>query len=201
MAEKNAEQLARILRQCLREGRSVEIDGLGVFRPSSHDGYQFLAQTEAKVFVAYVQEDRAAAERLFAGFRSRGFNPWLDRKKLLPGQNWPRAIEQAIEVCDFFVACFSRRAVHKRGQFQSELRYALDCAARMPPGEIYFIPVRLEECPVPFPIQREIQYVDLFPDWDKGFRRILSAMQKQDQKRKCRQQRLSLASSDRATGT
>lgn len=187
---RNSEQVARILRQCLDEGRPVEIDGLGVFRRSSGGGYEFLASTEPKVFLAYVQEDLAAAERLFEQFRAHRFDPWLDRKKLLPGQNWPRAIEQAIELSDFFVACFSQRAVHKRGQFQSELRYALDCATRLPLDQVYFIPVRLDDCPVPARIRKEFQYVDLFPDWDQGFRRVLSAMERQKRSRRAGRLRL-----------
>jgi len=164
---RSADQIARILRQCLEEASSVEIDGLGVFRRGA-GGYEFFPSTGPKIFIAYVQEDASCAERLYDALRARGFDPWLDRKKLLPGQNWPRAIQQAIEVSDFFVACLSRQAVRKKGQFQAELRYALDCAARTPLDQIYLIPVRLEECPVPLPISREIQYVDLFPNWDAG---------------------------------
>jgi hypothetical protein len=171
-------QVAAVLRRCLEHGSQVEIDGLGVFRPAARGRFRFVPQTRARVFIAYVQEDAAAAERLYRGLAEQGYEPWLDRKKLLPGQNWPRAIEQAIEVSDFFVACFSRRAVGKRGWFQSELRYALDCARRVPLGDIYLIPVRLEECRVPVRVTRELQYVDLFPDWEKGFRRILTAMRR-----------------------
>jgi len=176
--EKNAKRFARVLRTFLDEGRRVEIDGLGVFR--RHSGqYEFVAHKEPKVFLAYVQEDLAAVERLFEDLRSHNFDPWLDRRKLLPGQNWPRAIQQAIEVSDFFVACLSRRSVIKRGQFQAELRYALDCANRLPLEQVYFIPVRLDDCPVPQRIMREIQYVDLFPDWEQGFRAVLAAMREQ----------------------
>lgn len=164
-----------ILRQCLEEGSAVEIDGLGVFRPGSR-GYQFYPAAGQKVFIAYVQEDRASAGRLYDALKASGFEPWLDRKKLLPGQNWPRAIERAIEVSDFFVACLSRRALQKRGSFQTELRYALDCARRQPLDHVYFIPLRLEDCPVPVRISRETQYVDLFPDWEEGLRRVVSAM-------------------------
>ncbi len=171
-----SEQVARLLRQCLRRGASVEIEGLGVFRPDGRGRFRFLPATSPKVFLAYVQEDVEAAERLYRDFRAHGFDAWLDRKKLLPGQNWPRSIEQAIEVADYFVACFSTRAIGKRGCFQSELRYALDCARRVPLDQTYFIPVRLEECRVPARISRQIQYVDLFPDWEQGFRRILQAM-------------------------
>jgi hypothetical protein len=188
--ERSSELVGRILQRCLDAGRAVEIDGLGVFRPSASGDYEFEAQTEPKVFLAYVQEDLAAAERLFEDLRARRFDPWLDRKKLLPGQNWPRAIERAIEVSDFFVACFSGKSAGKRGQFQAELRYALDCASRMPLDLTYFIPVRLEECAVPRRIMREIQYVDMFPDWDKGLQRIVASMRKPKEVR--RKERLRL---------
>jgi hypothetical protein len=171
----SAEEVLGVLRQCLDEGSSVEIDGLGVFR-RRNGVYEFLPRQGPHIFVAYVQEDAEAAVRLYETLLAQGFDPWLDRKKLLPGQNWPRAIEQAIQVSDFFVACLSRKAVRKRGQFQAELRYALDCARRLPLDQAYFIPVRLEECPVPVRITREIQYVDLFPDWDRGIRRLIAAL-------------------------
>lgn len=178
----NRARLAEIIRRCLEEGATVEIEGLGVFHPGPH-GYGFRPTTLPRVFVAYVQEDLAAAGRLYEQLRKCGYDAWLDKRKLLPGQNWPRAIESAIEVSDFFIACLSRRAVSKKGQFQSELRYALDCTRRIPLDEVFFIPVRLEECPVPSRIRREIQYVDLFPDWEKGFRRVLEVMEEQRRKR------------------
>jgi TIR domain. len=173
---KSTDRIVEIVRQCLEEGSAVEIDGLGVFRPGS-DGYEFYPATGQKIFIAYVQEDHAYARRLYDALKASGFEPWLDRKKLLPGQNWPRAIERAIEVSDFFVACLSRRALRKRGQFQAEMRFALDCARRQPLDRVYFIPLRLEECPVPLRISRETQYVDLFPDWEEGLRRVISTMQ------------------------
>jgi hypothetical protein len=133
--------------------------------------------------VAYVQEDGAAAERLFEDLESCGFDPWLDRRKLMPGQNWPRSIEEAISTSDFFLACFSPRSVKKKGGFQAEIRYALDCTQRIPLDEIFLIPARLESCPVPLRIQRELQYIDLFPDWEAGFRRIVAAMRRQVKRR------------------
>jgi hypothetical protein len=172
-------QIARIVRNCLERGGSVEIDGLGAFRPGRRGGFIFEPRVRPKVFLAYAVEDYPAANRLYDDFLRHGFDAWLDRRKLLPGQNWPRAIEQAISVSDFFVACFSERSGGKRGNFQSELRYALDCATRLPLDQVYFIPVRLEECRVPPRISREFQYVDLFPNWESGFRRILAAVRKQ----------------------
>lgn len=175
--ERSAKQVARLVSLCLQEGAAVEVDGLGVFRPDA-GGFRFEPAPKPMVFIAYVQEDVGQAVKLYDAFKQHGLDPWMDSKKLIPGQNWPRAIERAIEVSDFFVACLSRKAVRKRGQFQAELRYALDCARRQPLDQIYLIPVRLEECAVPFRISREYQYVDLFPDWASGFRRVLRAIRK-----------------------
>ncbi len=172
-------QIARIVRNCLERGGSVEIDGLGAFRPGQQGGFIFEPQVRPKVFLAYAVEDDRAANRLYDDFIRQGFDAWLDRRKLLPGQNWPRAIEQAISVSDFFVACFSERSSGKRGNFQSELRYALECATRLPLEQVYFIPVRIEECRVPARISREFQYVDLFPNWERGFLKILTTVRKQ----------------------
>ncbi len=174
--------VARVLRQCLEEGATVDIDGLGRFRRNQEGIYEFEAHARPRLFLAYAEEDLPLARRLYGDFVRRGLDPWLDKEKLLPGQNWPRAIDHAIELSDHFLACFSHKSLQKRGQFQAELRYALDCAERMPLDRVYFIPVRIEECEVPWRIRREIQYVDLFPNWERGFRRILSAMRQQEKK-------------------
>ena len=177
-------RMARIVRTALERGAAVEIDGLGTFLPGKCGGFRFVAQSNPRIFIAYVEEDLALAKKLYAAFEQRGFRPWLDKKKLMPGQNWPRAIEDAIQTSDYFVACFSRRSTTKRGSFHSELRYALACAARIPLDEIFFIPLRFEKCVVPARVSRKIQYVDLFPDWNAGFRKVLEIVARQDADRR-----------------
>jgi hypothetical protein len=172
-------QLGRLIRQCLAEGATVQIDGLGTFIPDAKRGFRFLPRNRPQVFVAYVKEDSVAAERVFEALEANGFEPWLDRRRLLPGQNWPRSIEEAIETSDFFVACFSRHSVGKKGGFQAEIRYALDCTQRFPLDEIFLMPVRLDACVVPARIEHEIHYIDLFPDWERGFRHLVAAMRRQ----------------------
>jgi hypothetical protein len=126
-----------------------------------------------------VQADAAFARKLYTAFSQRGFNTWMERKKLLPGQNWPRAIESAIANADSFVPCLSRHPVSKRGVFQSELRYPLECASRMPLDEMFIITVRLDDCVVPRLLQSQVQFVDLFPDWATGVETVTAAMQQQ----------------------
>ena len=177
-------RIARLLREALECGATVEIDGLGTFSPGGKRGFRFVAQTKARVFIAYVEEDLSFAKKLYRIFEENGFRPWLDKKRLMPGQNWPRALETAIQTSDFFVACFSHQATSKRGSFHSELRYALFCAAKVPLDEIFLIPLRLDNCIVPRRISRQIQYLDLFPDWDAAVRQLIVIMKGQHESRK-----------------
>lgn len=173
-----ARLVARMVREALETGSSVRLEGLGTFRSGPGTDYRFIRREAPKVFIGYVREDAAKASHLYGELARHGFDPWMDRHKLLPGQNWPRAIENAIEVSDFVVTCFSRRAISKRGGFQAELRFALECARHIPLDSVYLIPVRLDECRVPAQIARQTQYIDLFPDWDAGRRRLLRVLKK-----------------------
>jgi hypothetical protein len=175
----SAEELALLICRSLQRSPAVEIDGLGVFTRGPNGRIGFRDGNLPRVFIAYAAEDAKLADMLFACLESRGCAPWLDRRKLLPGQDWPRRIQDAIESTDFFIACFSKTSVNKRGGFQAEVRQALDCARRIPLDDVFLIPIRLDDCRVPARIQRETQYVDLFPNWEAGIARILSIIGKQ----------------------
>jgi hypothetical protein len=168
--------ILQIIHAHLRDGASIEIDGLGSFKLDSSDQVTFEPNGRVRVFLAYAEEDRAEVKRLFEALQKAGFEPWMDREKLLPGQNWPRAIERAIDLSAFFIGCFSRRSVAKRGHFQCELEYALNVASRVPSEEIFFLPIRLNDCEVPRDISKKMQHVDLFPDWEHGVGELLKAM-------------------------
>jgi hypothetical protein len=178
-----AGQILDILRRALERGRIVQIDGLGTFR-AGNGGYEFIAQTKPRVFIAYVEEDLRTARRLRDRLAAAGCVPWMDKDKLIPGQNWPRAIRRAIETADVFVACFSQRSGSKRGPFQAELRWALRCAQRMPLEQTFVVPVRLDSCTVPQQIRERVQYVDLFPNWEAGMKRVVQAVKRSDRVRR-----------------
>lgn len=171
------------VRQCLADGVDVEFDGLGVFRRTA-TGVEFVPVIGPRIFIAYVAEDYPRAAELYARLVAAGFHPWLDRKKLLPGQNWRRCIERAIDTCDFFIACFSPNSVRKRGQFPYEVRYALRSAERMPLDDVFVLPVRFGECNLPSRIAWSMQYADLFPDWEKGVDQLVEAIRADWERRK-----------------
>ena len=179
-------RVVRLIDRFVRQGSAIDLDGLGKFALDGGD-VVFEPSGRTQVFIAYASEDLAEARKLYRALKNEGLEPWMDEQKLLPGQNWPRAIERAIEVSDYFLVCFSKRSVSKRGFFQSELRYALDVAAYVPLDEIFLLPVRLSDCQVPLQIARKTQYIDLFPDWEVGFNALVNVMKKRPNMEKTRQ--------------
>jgi hypothetical protein len=173
------DELARLIREAMSRSHPVEINGLGTFSIDGAGEVSFRHHGRARIFISYAREDSPAAIRLFKSLEKHGYAPWLDRRKLLPGQDWPRRIDDAIASSDFFIPCFSTKSVRKRGTFQAEIRFALDCARRMPLDEVFLIPVRIDDCSVPERIRQETQFVDLFPDWQAGFARVVEIIERQ----------------------
>lgn len=136
-----------------------------------------------RVFLAHAREDKAQVRKLYHDLKALGFNPWLDEIDLIPGQIWKTEIPKAIREAEVFLACLSSRSVGKIGYIQNEFRQALAAFVERPPGSIYLIPVRLNDCEVPelaIPDRgvslRDIHWVDL---WEEGgFGRLVIAIQK-----------------------
>ncbi|NVJ64059.1 MAG: TIR domain-containing protein [Flavobacteriaceae bacterium] len=128
------------------------------------------------VFISYAREDAARAERLYMDLRKANIDAWLDTKNLLPGQNWKREITKAIKNSAYFLALISERSVNKRGVVQKELKQALNVLEEVPSHHIFLIPVRLDET---IPEDEELQnlnWVDLYPSYQKGINRILDVL-------------------------
>lgn len=126
-----------------------------------------------RVFLCHAREDKADVRQLHKRLRSEGIEPWFDEESLLPGQDWHREIQGAIQTTDVVLVCLSQRSVSKVGYMQREMRFALDKAEEQPEGTIFIIPVRLEDCTVPDRL-RTWQWVDLFEE--EGYDRLIRAL-------------------------
>lgn len=102
-----------------------------------------------RIFLAHASEDKPRVRDLYDRLEREGFRPWLDEVDLAPGENWRDSIDQVIRRSDVFVACLSRLAVEKHGYMQRELRFALHVFGEKPPGTIFLIPAKLDDCEVP----------------------------------------------------
>ncbi|NEZ62997.1 toll/interleukin-1 receptor domain-containing protein [Leptolyngbyaceae cyanobacterium CCMR0082] len=135
-----------------------------------------------RIFLAHASEDKEAVTHLYQCLKARGFQPWLDKVDLLPGKNWRTEIPKAIKNSDVFLACLSQQSIQKRGYIQREFRMTLNAMADRPPGQIFLIPVRLDDCQIPELRQEEYgislsdyQWVNLFES--DGFERLVKGIE------------------------
>lgn len=125
-----------------------------------------------KVFLCHAHADRDPVRALYARLTQDGVDAWLDKAKLLPGQDWELEIRKAVREADVVVVCLSKQ-FNQAGFRQKEVRLALDTAMEKPEGEIFIIPARLEECDT-LESLRKWHWVDLFED--DGYEMLMRAL-------------------------
>ncbi len=142
---------------------SLDLSGLGS-RPLS-------------VFLSYASEDKKLVLELYDSLKSNDWiDPWFDKVKLLPGQDWESRIEVALEKADVIIICLSNQSVSNEGFLQKEIRYALNIALEKPEDTIFLIPLRLDESPVPRRL-RTIHWVDFFgSEKQKDYSNLLKSL-------------------------
>ncbi|MCY2990336.1 MAG: TIR domain-containing protein, partial [Planctomycetota bacterium] len=113
-----------------------------------------------------------------------GEQVWWDQE-ILPGQDWRLAIRQAMKTSYAVILCLSQEAQARASSgIYPEALDAIDAYRLRQPGEIFLIPVRLNECEIPpFEIAGHrqldgLQFVDLFPPKQRkaGLERLLQAL-------------------------
>ncbi len=129
-----------------------------------------------RVSLSYTRKDSANVKELYQKLKQAEYHPWMDIEDHLPGQDWEQVLIKAINDTPFFLACLSTNSIDHRGVVQEEIKQALQVWRRKLDDDIYFIPVRLNECKVPDTMTK-FNWVDLFPE--HGFRRLLAAIRSQ----------------------
>jgi DNA-binding NarL/FixJ family response regulator len=132
-----------------------------------------------RVFLCHSSTDKPIVRELYQRLNAEGWiDPWLDEKKLLPGQNWEMEIENVVETTDSVIICLSSNSVNKEGFIQKEIRKVLEISEQKPDGTIFVIPIRLDNCQPPQRL-RPLHYADYFPHERKieTFQLILQSLE------------------------
>lgn len=113
------------------------------------------APTARRVFLSYARSDRARVEKIYERLLTEGFKPFMDVESIGLGSDWEDEIKWNIQNCHFFLACLSDSIVNDNDSyFYNELKIAVR-------DKSFIIPVRLEDCDLPWVIRRR-QAVDVF---------------------------------------
>jgi len=126
-----------------------------------------------KVFLCHAHADRDRVHALYTRLTKDGVDAWLDKEKLLPGQDWELEISKAVHESDVVVICISNQ-FNQKGFRQKEVKWALNTAMELPEQEIFIIPARLEECETPDNLRRW-HWVDLFEN--DGYERLMRSLE------------------------
>lgn len=137
----------------------------------------------AHVFISYVHNNQRIAQRLCDDL-AHSVKVWLDRNDIAVGTRWKQAIRRAIRDGDFFIACFSKQYNDKGKTYMNEeLSLAIDELRKYPTNRAWFMPVKLNECEIPDrdigggETLQDLQYIELYKNWDDGVQRILKVIQ------------------------
>jgi len=118
-----------------------------------------------KIFLGYPSEHLDKAKEVFTFLSSLDLDPWFDKAKVVGGDNFRRAREIAQREADQVIYLISAEILTRAGEIQRELKQALDDAKAQPPSATYFVPLRVQETPLPHEFEG-ILYIDFFrTDW------------------------------------
>ncbi|MCP4396205.1 MAG: TIR domain-containing protein [bacterium] len=136
-------------------------------------------ETQQQVFLCYAGEDREFAQQLYQDLQQQGVQPWMAYEDILPGQNWEHEIQQALKQSAYVLTLISSHSINKRGYVRKEIKQALDTLDKFSPGQVYLIPVRLDDSKPIDERLRKIHWVDLWPSssYEKGLQRILQVLE------------------------
>jgi hypothetical protein len=123
------------------------------------------------IFLSYSRKDKGIVERLKNRLEAAGHYVWIDIEGIRGGDQWRRAIAEAIRQADTFVLLLSSNAV-KSDNVCKELNLAEENKSRV-------IPVAISSVAIPPEMQYQlagVQRIDLATDFEHGLKQLLEAL-------------------------
>lgn len=102
-----------------------------------------------KIFICCHEDDYLSAKKLSKRLEAEGAKIW----SLLPGQEKDIETYKAMRESDAVIVCASFQAMEQAGNVHKEIKYAMRIQEEKPQGTIFFIPLRLEPCEIPFQLK------------------------------------------------
>lgn len=126
-----------------------------------------MATAKAPAFFSYSRENSDMALKIAADLRNAGANIWLDQLSIRPGQQWDRAVEEALDSCGEVIVLLSRAAV-KSDHVRDEVAYSLRERKTV-------IPLLLEDCTIPLQLTRN-DFIDFRTEYAKAMQILTKSL-------------------------
>lgn len=159
--------------------RTVPGDHVTMIQPTQPDqavvGVVVNLLSSPRLFLSYVREDEARVKEAFAALVRHEFTPWIDQRRLVPGDVWDSSIMAALRDSDRFLVFLSGAAIaelSRSGFFRQEVYAAISLQKERGARSAFIVPVRIEAVELPDLISR-FQWYDLFSGDAEGLARSL----------------------------
>jgi len=131
--------------------------------------------TSSQIFISFADQDGESAKKLADQLKQEKISVWFEAESLLGGQKREVMIREAIEDSRLFLVLLSSASV-ERGRVNKQVVQALDIFDEFPENDIFVIPVRLNDCQPSHARLKMIHRVDMFPNWNSGFQKIMKSI-------------------------
>ena len=130
------------------------------------------------LFICFSSKDGAAALAIVDSLEAEGLKCWISSRDVPPGQNYQETIVHALEAAQGLIFLFSDDSARS-----GEIRKELSIAASI---NIPVYPLRLTPVVPTGALRYELatrQWIDLFPDRERGLRKLVDTIHKGDRAR------------------
>ena len=84
-------------------------------------------------------------------------------------------LQKPLRIVDIFIALLSKNTAHG-DNVHTEFNFALEVLGEFPEGDVFILPIRLDNCEIPYEKLREKQTADLFPNRKAGMEMVLKSL-------------------------
>jgi len=114
-----------------------------------------------KTFLSYASERLKEVEPLTQFVRALGAECWFDKHSLTGGDDWDKERKTAQDECHLFLAAISKETQDRNGVIHRELNDAIEKSKDKRDGQLYIIPLKLDdEIEIPNSLRR-YHWIDL----------------------------------------
>jgi hypothetical protein len=127
-----------------------------------------------RIFIIYSHKDKETALGLANDLKDKGYNPWIDELEIVPGQNWSKAILQAIEQSAVAIFLCSKNTENSTGFLEKEMKFAMEVMRADRESHSPIIPIYIEESILPSELA-DIHAVKMYED--DGFEKLAKGLE------------------------
>jgi hypothetical protein len=125
-----------------------------------------------RVFISHSHKDKAEVDKIVSRLESEGHDVWIDSKKLRPGDNIQRKIQEGLEQADVLIVVVSQNSFRSEA-VQAE--FSAIALQQISKRERRIIPVKIDRSDVPGYLADRM-YLDLSENFEAGLERLVELL-------------------------